>query len=171
MFTDENCSAKSCAEVGWLDTVGKNQWRYHITHKCSSQPHCIPLVTSLPSPLLHQPPTVVTRILGEFGDLDTIAPTYTEEEAAIMLQVGLLSSWGRTPSVCNLLLYVSTPVHKCPPSRYMNCGSVYHILPYSFCCSSPPFELIFRSSFNTHRRRLGDVGGVSAWLVLCWRRW
>ena len=64
----------------------------HYIHKCSSQPHCIPLVTSLPSPLLHQPPTVVTRILGEFGDLDTIAPTYTEEEAAIMLQVGLLSS-------------------------------------------------------------------------------
>lgn len=38
-------------------------------------------------PLLHQPPVVVTRILGEFGDLDTVAPTYTEEEAAVMLQV------------------------------------------------------------------------------------
>eukprot|EP00752_Nemacystus_decipiens_P011953 g10598.t1 len=37
------------------------------------------------------PPKVVTRILGEFGDLDTIAPTYTEEEAAIMLQ----AAWRR----------------------------------------------------------------------------
>lgn len=42
----------------------------------------------------HQPPTVVTRILGEFGDLETIAPTYTEEEAAVMLQVNrVLMVW------------------------------------------------------------------------------
>eukprot|EP00903_Cladosiphon_okamuranus_P008234 g7927.t1 len=41
------------------------------------------------------PPTVVTRILGEFGDLDTIAPTYGEEEAAVMLQ----AAWRRRRSV------------------------------------------------------------------------
>lgn len=45
--------------------------------------------------LPHQPPTVVKRILGEFGDLDTIAPTYTEEEAAVMLQVGYIQGRGR----------------------------------------------------------------------------
>lgn len=39
------------------------------------------------SHLYSQPPAVVLRILGEFGDLDTIAPTYTEEEAAVMMQV------------------------------------------------------------------------------------
>lgn len=37
--------------------------------------------------LFSQPPAVCTRILGEFGDLDTVAATYTEEEAAVMLQV------------------------------------------------------------------------------------
>ncbi|CAM9251020.1 unnamed protein product [Scytosiphon promiscuus] len=42
-----------------------------------------------------QPPTVVTRILGEFGDLDTVAPTYTEEEAAVMLQ----AAWRRRRGV------------------------------------------------------------------------
>lgn len=34
-----------------------------------------------------QPPAVVTRILGEFGDLNTTSPSYTEEEAAVMIQV------------------------------------------------------------------------------------
>lgn len=59
----------------------------HTSLSSSLLPHCFCLVISLPFPLLHQPPTVVTRILGEFGDLDTIASTYTEDEAAIMLQV------------------------------------------------------------------------------------
>lgn len=36
-----------------------------------------------------QPPAVLTRILGELGDLDTVAPTYGEDEAAVMIQVQL----------------------------------------------------------------------------------
>ena len=34
-----------------------------------------------------QPPAVLTRILGELGDLDAIAPTYAEDEATVMIQV------------------------------------------------------------------------------------
>eukprot|EP00904_Undaria_pinnatifida_P013165 jgi/Undpi1/897/HiC_scaffold_10.g04361.m1 len=37
------------------------------------------------------PPAVLTRILGELGDLDAIAPTYAEDEATVMIQ----AAWRR----------------------------------------------------------------------------
>lgn len=50
-----------------------------------------------------QPPAVLTRILGELGDLETVAPTYAEDEAAVMIQVCAVHRHARfSPFLCNL---------------------------------------------------------------------
>lgn len=47
------------------------------------------------APYVFQPPAVVTRILGEVGDLNTVPPSYTEEEAAVLVQVTRIDPGGK----------------------------------------------------------------------------
>ncbi|CAM9719054.1 unnamed protein product, partial [Laminaria digitata] len=54
------------------------------------------------------PPAVLTRILGELGDLDAVAPTYAEDEAAVMIQ----AAWRRRRAIRTLRALLASAVTK-----------------------------------------------------------